>query len=75
MFRPLFYFSFSFRSWIYPCLEHPALFKIRQADSGGALLMHVDDVLFSLKEEYLLQKFMPAIRETFKAAMAYGPRT
>ena len=53
----------------------PALFKIPQADGGGALLMHVDDVLFSLKEEYLLQKFMPAIREIFKAAMAYAPRT
>ena len=58
-----------------PCLEQPALFRIPQADGGGALLMHVDDVLFSLKEDYLLQKFMPAIRGTFKAAMAYAPRT
>ena len=42
---------------------------------GGALLMHVDDVLFVLDEKYLLHKFMPAIRETFKAAMEYAPRT
>ena len=58
-----------------PCLEQPALFRIPQEDGGGALLMHVDDVLFSLDEKYLLQKFMPAIRETFKAAMSYAPRT
>ena len=58
-----------------PCLEQPALFKIPEADGGGALLMHVDDVLFALDEKYLLQKFMPAIRETFKASMAYAPRT
>ena len=58
-----------------PCLEQPALFRVPQVDGGGALLMHVDDVLFSLKEEYLLQKFMPVIRETFKAAMGYAPRT
>ena len=58
-----------------PCLEQPALFRIPREDGGGALLMHVDDVLFSLDEKYLLQKFMPAIRETFKAAMSYAPRT
>ena len=29
-----------------PCLEQPALFKVPQEDDGGALLMHVDDVLF-----------------------------
>jgi len=58
-----------------PCLEQPALFKIPEADGGGALLMHVDDVLFVLDEKYLLQKFMPAIRETFKASMEYAPRT
>ena len=58
-----------------PCLEQLALFKIPEADGGGALLMHVDDVLFALDEKYLLQKFMPAIRETFKASMAYAPRT
>ena len=58
-----------------PCLEQPALFKIPEADGGGALLMHVDDVLFALDEKYLLQKFMPAIRETFKASMEYAPRT
>ena len=46
-----------------PCLEQPALFKIPEADGGGALLMHVDDVLFALDEKYLLQKFMPAIRD------------
>ena len=60
---------------LYPCLEQPALFKIPEADGGGALLMHVDDVVFALDEKYLLQKFMPAIRETFKASMAYAPRT
>ena len=58
-----------------PCLEQPALFKVPEADGGGALLMHVDDVLFVLDEKYLLQKFMPASRETFKAAMSYAPRT
>ena len=58
-----------------PCLEQPALFKVPEADGGGALLMHVDDVLFALDEKYLLQKFMPAIRETFKASMEYAPRT
>ena len=58
-----------------PCLEQPALFKVPEEDSGGALLMHVDDVLFVLDEKYLLHKFMPAIRETFKAAMEYAPRT
>ena len=58
-----------------PCLEQPALFKIPIEDGGGALLMHVDDVLFVLDEKYLLNKFMPAIRETFKAAMEYAPRT
>eukprot|EP00434_Breviolum_minutum_P039359 symbB.v1.2.034948.t1/scaffold4605.1/size37493/1 len=58
-----------------PCLEQPALFKVPEEDGGGALLMHVDDVLFVLDEKYLLQKFMPAIRETFKAAMSYAPRT
>ena len=36
-----------------PCLEQPALFRIPQEDGGGALLMHVDDVLFSLDERYL----------------------
>ena len=49
-----------------PCLEQPALFKIPIEDGGGALLMHVDDVLFVLDEKYFLNKFMPAIRETFK---------
>ena len=58
-----------------PCLEQLALFKIPMEDGGGALLMHVDDVLFVLDEKYLLNKFMPAIRETFKAAMEYAPRT
>ena len=58
-----------------PCLEQPALFKIPMEDGGGALLVHVDDVLFVLDEKYLLNKFMPAIRETFKAAMEYAPRT
>ena len=58
-----------------PCLEQPALFKIPEADDGGALLMHVDAILFTLDEKYLLQKFMPAIRETFKASVEYGPRT
>ena len=58
-----------------PCLEQPALFKVPAEDGGGALLMHVDDVLFVLDEKYLLNKFMPAIRETFKAAMEYAPRT
>ena len=58
-----------------PCLEQPASLKIPIEDGGGALLMHVDDVLFVLDEKYLLNKFMPAIRETFKAAMEYAPRT
>ena len=58
-----------------PCLEQPALFKVPEEDGGGALLMHVDDVLFVLDEKYLLHKFMPAIRETVKAAMEYAPRT
>ena len=58
-----------------PCLEQPALFKVPEEDGGGALLMHNDDVLFVLDEKYLLHKFMPAIRETFKAAMEYAPRT
>ncbi len=58
-----------------PCLEQPALFKVPAEDGGGALLMHVDDVLFVLDEKYLLHKFMPAIRETFNAAMEYAPRT
>ena len=34
-----------------PCLEQPALFKIPIEDGGGALLMHVDDVLFVLDEK------------------------
>ena len=58
-----------------PCLEQPALFKIPMEDGGGALLMHLDAVLFVLDEKCLLNKFMPAIRETFKAAMEYAPRT
>ena len=58
-----------------PCLEQPALFKIPLEDGDGALLMHVDDVLFVLEEKYLLNKFMLAIRETFKASMEYAPRT
>ena len=28
-----------------PCLEQPAWFKVPEEDGGGALLMHVDDVL------------------------------
>ena len=51
------------------------MFKVPEEDGGGALLMHVDDVLFVLDEKYLLHKFLRAIRETFKAAMEYAPRT
>ena len=34
-----------------PCLEQPALFKVPEEDGGGALFMHVDDVLFRFGRE------------------------
>ena len=44
-------------------LEQPALFKVPEEDGGGALFMHVDDVLFLLDEKYLLHKFMSHSRD------------
>ena len=61
MVRPLFCFS-HFEAGeagsisMFGCLEQPALFKIPEADGGGALLMHVDDVVFALDEKGKLMR-------------------
>ena len=53
------------------CLEQPALFKL--ADQKGLLLLHVDDVLFLVKEDYR-QHFEESLKKHFKMSVQFVPR-
>ena len=53
------------------CLEQPALFKL--ADQNGLLLLHVDDVLFLVKEDYR-QHFEENFKKHFKMSVQFAPR-
>ena len=52
------------------CLEQPALFKF--ADQNGLLFLHVDDVLFLVKEDYR-QHFEESLKKHFKMSAQFAP--
>ena len=53
------------------CLEQPSIFRLRD---HGALLLHVDDVLFALDEEFVKGEFQEKLNKHYKFTLDYAPR-
>ena len=54
------------------CLEQPSFLKI---EGGGILLLHVDDVLFLMDQNFLETEFKARLNKHFKFSLSYAPRT
>ena len=53
------------------CLEQPSIFRLQD---HGALLLHVDDVLFALDEEFVQGDFQEKLNKRYKFTLDYAPR-
>ena len=53
------------------CLEQPSIFRLQD---HGALLLHVDDVLFALDEEFVEGEFQEKLNKHYKFTLDYAPR-
>ena len=53
------------------CLEQPWIFRLQD---HGALLLHVDDVLFALDEEFVQGDFQEKLNKHYKFTLDYAPR-
>ncbi len=54
------------------CKEQPSIFKI---EGKGFLLIHVDDVMFYMDQQFLEEEFLVRLRAQFKMAVSFVPRT
>ena len=53
------------------CLEQPSIFRLQ---GHGALLLHVDDVLFALDEEFVKVELQEKLNKHYKFTLDYAPR-
>ena len=51
--------------------EQPSIFRLQ---GHGALLLHVDDVLFALDEEFVKGEFQGKLNKRYKFTLGYAPR-
>ena len=56
------------------CKEQPSILKVSKADGGGCMLLHVDDVLFTMAEDFMKQKFLPELKKAFKLSVNWVDR-
>ncbi len=47
------------------CSELPSILKVRDSD-GGCMLLHVDDVLFTMSSDFMRQTFLAVLKQAFK---------
>ena len=53
------------------CAEQPCILKI---DTGGILLLHVDDIMFLGREQWAVDTLIPQLGAEFKLTRTYVPR-
>ena len=56
------------------CKEQPSILKVSKSDGGGCMLLHVDDVLFTMAEDFMKQKFLPELKKAFKLSVNWVDR-
>ena len=56
------------------CLEQPSILKVNKADGGGCMLLHVDDVLFTMTADFMHKKFLPELKKAFKLSVTWVDR-
>ena len=56
------------------CKEQPSILKVSKADGGGCMLLHVDDVLFTMTADFMHQKFLPELKNAFKLSVTWVDR-
>ena len=56
------------------CKEQPSISKVNKADGGGCMLLHVDDVLFTMSSVYMKQTFLPVLKKAFKLSVNWVDR-
>ena len=56
------------------CKEQPSILKMNKANGGGCLLLHVDDVLFTMSSDFMHQTFLPVLKQAFKLSVTWVDR-
>ena len=57
------------------CKEQPSILKVNKADGGGCMLLHVDDVLFTMSADFMKQTFLlPVLKKAFKLSANWVDR-
>ena len=56
------------------CKEQPSILKVNKANGSGCLLLHVDDVLFTMSSDFMHQTFLPILKQAFKLSVTWVDR-
>ena len=56
------------------CKEQPSILKVSKANGSGCLLLHVDDVLFTMSSDFMHQTFLPILKQAFKLSVTWVDR-
>ena len=56
------------------CKEQPSILKVNSANGSGCLLLHVDDVLFTMSSDFMHQTFLPILKQAFKLFVTWVDR-
>ena len=56
------------------CKEQPSILKVNKANGSGFLLLHVDDVLFTMSSDFMHQTFLPILKQAFKLSVTWVDR-
>ena len=56
------------------CKEQPSILKVNKANGSGCLLLHVDDVLFTMSSDFMRQTFLPILKQAFKLSVTWVDR-
>ena len=52
----------------------PSILKKNKANGSGCLLLHVDDVLFTMSSDFMHQTFLPILKQAFKLSVTWVDR-
>lgn len=48
------------------CAEQPSILKLNKSQGGGCMLLHVDDVLFTISSGVMRKTLLPVLKQSFK---------
>ena len=56
------------------CKEQRSILKVKNANGGGCMLLHVDDVLFAMSSNFTHQTFLAVLKQSFKLSVTWVDR-